>query len=88
MKNGNIIKSIISKIQMKPIESFFIELNFQNTRIPINCSYNPHKSETKTAFDSLQKFFRFTLLKIWQNFDFGWFKCGNRRRKYKIYEKL
>ena len=38
----------------KPIESLFIELILQNTKILINCSYNPHKSEIKKAFDSFK----------------------------------
>ena len=38
----------------KPIESLFIELNLQNTKILINCSYNPHKSEIKKHLAALR----------------------------------
>ena len=38
----------------KPIERLFIELNLQNTKILINCSYNPHKSEIKKHLSALR----------------------------------
>ena len=38
----------------KPIKSLFIELNLQNTKILINCSYNPHKSEIKKHLTALR----------------------------------
>ena len=38
------IPSNLLAFEDKPIESLFIELNLQNTKILINCSYNPHKS--------------------------------------------
>ena len=31
----------------KLIENLFTELNLQNIKMVINCSYNPHKSEIK-----------------------------------------
>ena len=34
--------------EYKPIKSLFIELNLQNTKILINCPFNPHKSEIKS----------------------------------------
>ena len=40
----NDIPSSLIAFKDKPIESLFIELNLQNTKILINCSYNPHKS--------------------------------------------
>ena len=40
------IHSNLLAFEDKPIESLFIELNLQNTKILINCSYNPHKSES------------------------------------------
>ena len=38
----------------KPIESLFIEFNLQNTKILVNCSYNPHKSEIKNYLTALR----------------------------------
>ena len=38
----------------KPIECLFIELNLQNTKILISCSYNPHKSEIKKHLAALR----------------------------------
>ena len=58
------IPSNLLAFEDKSIESLFIELKLQNTKILINCSYNPHISEIKKVFDSFKKFFRFTLLKI------------------------
>ena len=58
------IPSNLLAFEDEPIESLVIELNLQNTKILINCSYNSHKSEIKKTFDGFKKFFRFTLLKI------------------------
>ena len=41
------IPSNLFAFEDKPIESLFIELNLQNNKILINCSYNPHKTEIK-----------------------------------------
>ena len=38
----------------KPIQSLFIELNLQNTKILINLSYSPHKSEIKKHFTAFR----------------------------------
>ena len=43
------IPSNLLALQGKPIESPFIELNLQNTKIPINCSDTLHKSEEKST---------------------------------------
>ena len=43
------IPSNFLAFQDKPIESPFIELNLQNTKIPINCSDTLHKSEEKST---------------------------------------
>ena len=48
------IPSNILAFQDKPIESLFIELNLQNTKVLINCSYNPHKSEIKKHYRALR----------------------------------
>ena len=42
------IPSNLISFEDKPIESFFIELNMQNTKLLINCSYNPHKNDIKS----------------------------------------
>ena len=39
------IPSNLIAFEDKPIEGLFIELNLKNTKILINCSYNPHKFE-------------------------------------------
>ena len=39
------IPSNLIAFEDKPIESLFNELNLQNTKVLINCPYNPHKSE-------------------------------------------
>ena len=43
------IPSNLLAFQDKPIESPFIELNLQNTKIAINCSDTLHKSEEKST---------------------------------------
>ena len=48
------IPSDLLAFEDKPIESLFIELNLQNTKILINCSYNPHKSELKKHLTALR----------------------------------
>ena len=48
------IPSNLIAFEDKPIESLFIELNLQNTKILINCSYNPHKSEIKKHLTALR----------------------------------
>ena len=48
------IPSNILAFEDKPIESLFIELNLQNTKILMNCSYNPHKSEIKKYLTALR----------------------------------
>ena len=53
------IPSNLLAFEDKPIEGLFIDVNLQNTKMLINCSYNPQKT-----FDSFNRFFRFTLLKI------------------------
>ena len=58
------IPSNLTAFEDRAIEGLFIELNFQNTKMVIDCFYNPHKSEKKKAFGSFNKLFRFTLLRI------------------------
>ena len=38
----------------KPIESLFIKLNLQDTKILLNCSYIPHKSEIQKHLTALR----------------------------------
>ena len=58
------IPSKLIAFEDQPIESLFIELKLQNTKILINCSCNPHKSDIKKTFDSFKEFCQFTLFKI------------------------
>ena len=53
----------------KPTESLIIDLNLQNTKMIIDCSYNPYQAETKKAFDSIKKFFGFLPFEIQENFN-------------------
>ena len=62
-KGGEIMLYVIADIpsnfpafQDKPIESLFIELNLQNTKVLTNCSYNRHKSEIKKHYRALRNF--------------------------------
>ena len=48
------IPSNLLALEDKPIESLFIELNLQNTKILMNYSYNPHKSEIKKHLTALR----------------------------------
>ena len=48
------IPSNLLAFEDKPIESLFTELNLQNNKILINCSYNPHKSEIKKHLTALR----------------------------------
>ena len=50
------IPSNVIAFEDKPIESLFIGLNLQYTKILINCSCNPHKSEIKKHFTALRNF--------------------------------
>ena len=50
------IPSNVIAFEDKPIESLFIGLNLQYTKILINCSCNPQKSEIKKHFTALRNF--------------------------------
>ena len=50
------IPSNLFAFEDKPIESLFIEFNLQNTKILINCSYNPHKTEIKKHLTALRNY--------------------------------
>ena len=39
----------------RPIESFYVELNFQNKKWLLNCSYSPKHSSIESHLDSLSK---------------------------------
>ena len=39
----------------RPIESFYVELNFRNKKWLLNCSYNPKHSSIESHLDSLSK---------------------------------
>ena len=38
------IPSKLLKIEEKPKESLYVELNLRNSKWLVNCSYNPHKN--------------------------------------------
>ena len=40
----------------KPIESLYVELNLQNVKMLINCSYNPHKADICNHLPTLNSF--------------------------------
>ena len=40
----------------KPIESLYVELNLQNIKMLINCSYNPHKADIGNHLAALNNF--------------------------------
>ena len=48
------IHSNLIAFEDKPIQSVYIELNLQNTKILINCFYNPHKSKIKKHLIALK----------------------------------
>ena len=48
------IPSNLLAFEDKPIESLFIKLNLQTTKILINCSCKPHKSEIKKHLTALR----------------------------------
>ena len=50
------ISSIFLATDKKPIESFYVELNLQNEKYLINCSYNPHKTMIKNHLAILSNF--------------------------------
>ena len=49
------IPSNLLVIEKKPMESFSIEINIRNSKWPINCSYNPQKSNIATHLDRLSE---------------------------------
>ena len=48
------IPSKLIAFEDKPTENLFTELNLQNIKILINCSYDPHKSEIKKLLAALR----------------------------------
>ena len=49
------IPSNLIKVNVSPIESFYVELNLRNTKWLINCSYKPHKSLIGSHLDAVSK---------------------------------
>ena len=43
------------KVEGKPIEGFYVEINLHNQKWLISCSYNPHKNNISAHLDSLSK---------------------------------
>ena len=75
------IPSNLFAFEDEPIETLFIELNLENTKILINCSYNPHKSEIKKHLTALRNSLD---LCSSDYIDLESFQCGYRRSKYEI----
>ena len=48
------IPSNLIAFEDKLIEKLFIELNLQNNKMLVNCSYNPYKSEIKKHVTTLR----------------------------------
>ena len=53
-KGGGITNFVAS--DNKPIESLYVELNLQNVKMLINCSYNPHKADIGNHLATLNSF--------------------------------
>ena len=49
------IPSNLLIIEEKPIESFYVELNFRNSKWLVNCSYNPHKNSIGNHLDRISE---------------------------------
>ena len=49
------ILSNLITVDISPIESFYVELNFRNNKWLINCSYKPHKSLIGNQLDAVSK---------------------------------
>ena len=52
---GNDIPAKVVSTDDRPIESFYVELNFQDKKWLLNCSYNPKHSSLESHLDSLSK---------------------------------
>ena len=50
------IPSNLVEAEVKPIESFYIELKLRNDKWLLNCSYNPHKNTIGNHFKALSDF--------------------------------
>ena len=50
------IPSNLTAFEDTAIEGLFIEFNFQNTKMVIDCFYNPHKSEKKKHLAALTNY--------------------------------
>ena len=50
------IPSNLLATNKEPIESLYVELNLQNEKYLINCSYNPHKTTIKNHLATLSNF--------------------------------
>ena len=55
----------------KPIESLYAELNLQNIKMLINCSYNPHKADIGNHLVTLNSFLDVHSTKYEKNFIMG-----------------
>ena len=51
----NDISAKVVSTHDRPIESFYVELNFRNKKWLLNCSYNPKHTSVESHLDSLSK---------------------------------
>ena len=49
------ILSNLQRIEEKPIESFYVELNIRNSKFRVNCYYNPHKKSIGNHLDRISE---------------------------------
>ena len=82
------IPSNLLAFEDKPIESLFIELKLQNTKALINCSYNPHKSETKKYLKALKIFLDLYSSKYKKNLILGNIKVEIKEANMKSFVEI
>ena len=49
------IPSNLLKIEEKPVEYFYVELNLRNSKWLVNCSYNPYKNSIGNRLDRISE---------------------------------
>ena len=82
------IPSNLLAFEDKPIESLFIELKLQNTKALINCSYNPHKYETKKYLKALKNFLDLYSSKYKKNLILGNIKVEIKEANMKSFVEI
>ena len=49
------VPSNLLTTEEKPVENFYVELNWANNKWLVNCSYNPHKTSIGTHLERISK---------------------------------